>query len=35
MNFSDGTTVMTADGEKVGTVDELVIDPRSQDVTRY
>lgn len=33
MNFSDETTVMTADGEKVGTVDELVIDPRSQDVT--
>lgn len=33
MKFKKGMTVKTADGDKVGTVDQIIVDPGSQDVT--
>ena len=33
MNFKEGAVVRTADGEKVGTVDRIVVDPINDEVT--
>jgi len=33
MKFREGTTVKTIDGDKVGTVDQIVVDPTNNEVT--